>query len=84
MLGGSDHSAAPAGAVAAAADSCGAGVSTFTKQRRRLCCSSGKSCYWVWTFSLVSSMGPVSACFTPILKQPCMTLLMMTALTPFF
>ena len=33
MLGGSDHSAAPTGAVAAAADSCGAGVSTFTKQR---------------------------------------------------
>ena len=34
--------------------------------------------------SFVSSMGPVSACLMPILTLAFMTLLMMTAFTPFF
>ena len=58
--------------------------SFLIKQRRRLCCSMSKSFHWDCTFSLVSSMGPVSASLMPSLKQPCMALYRIMALTPFF
>ena len=47
------------GALGAAAE--GTAPNSFTQQRRRLCCSRGKFCHWVCTFSFSSSMGPVSA-----------------------